>query len=101
MHWDINTWLNFGAFIAFPVIVAVWRSLKGEFKARDERIEASEVRIGALVQTFNDYRVEVSEKYATNSYLREVEARIAQRFDEVSKKLDRLIERNQRRDGDA
>lgn len=127
MHWDINTWINFAAFIAFPLIGAVYVHVRSvatsELAERDKRIdtvraqavgaieavrisgtaqlEAAETKLSTLGKAFYDYKVEVSEKYATTAYLRDVETRITQRFDAIDKKLDRLIERNQRRDTDT
>lgn len=121
MQWD--SWINFVGYIAFPLIAAVWTLLSRELKARDKQIEtvrtqaasaieavrmsanatveAAEAKLSALGKSFYDYKVEVSEKYATTAYLRDVETRITQRFDMIDKKLDRLIERNNRRDTDT
>jgi hypothetical protein len=76
---------------------------------KDAEIAALHIRIGNLGASFNDYRVNSAQLFATvgavrevkqeiADALREIKAGVASSFGRIEEKVDRLVERNTRKD---
>lgn len=91
MNWE--TWTTpAGATLLLAILGGVWRILSNEIRAVRAEAQAAREDLAA-------YKLEVAKEYASTSHLKEVEIRLVTTIESLTQRIDRLIDRMDRREG--
>ena len=99
---DLYWWI---AVIGVPLVGAIFavdyyihRNQQEECDKKDSEITALHDRINAVTAAFNDYRVNSAQLFATVTAMGEMKREMVSALTRIEDKLDRIGERNDRRD---